>query len=269
MSVDLAFLEALEAAAHEAGQAILRVRDRGFEAERKADASPVTEADRAAEAIILEHLAHIAPGVPVVAEEAFAAGRIPETDKDFFLVDPLDGTKEFVAGRDEFTVNIGLIEKGIPVAGVVLAPASGRLFTAGPAKAWRVEGGNRHVLTGRQTELAGLVAVASRSHRDQKTSDLLDALKVTDTVGVGSSLKFTILAEGQADLYPRYGRTMEWDTAAGDAILRAAGGQVLDIHGQPVRYGKSAIDDPFAHAGFMAFASEKAAHAYLSHMNLV
>ena len=116
--------------------------------------------------------------------------------------------------------------------------------------------------------MAQLVAVASRSHRDQATNELLEALKVSDTVGVGSSLKFTLLAEGRADLYPRYGRTMEWDTAAGDAILRASGGQVLDIHGNPVRYGKADIDDPFAHAGFIAFASEKAAHAYLSHINL-
>lgn len=268
MSIDQAFLDALEAAARDAGQEIIRVRMAGFETERKSDASPVTEADRAAEAVIMEHLHRLAPGVPVVAEEAFAAGQIPETDGEFFLVDPLDGTREFVAGRDEFTVNIGLIVKGIPVAGILFAPARGMMYAASPDAAWQIEGGHRHILTGRQPDLQELIAVASRSHRDQATNDLLDALKVSDTVGVGSSLKFTLLAEGKADLYPRYGRTMEWDTAAGDAILRAAGGQVLDIQGNPIRYGKTDIDDPFAHAGFMAFASEKAAHAYLSHINL-
>jgi 3'(2'),5'-bisphosphate nucleotidase len=268
VSIDQAFLDALEAAARDAGQEIIRVRMAGFETERKSDASPVTEADRAAEAVIMEHLHRLAPGVPVVAEEAFAAGQIPQTDGEFFLVDPLDGTREFVAGRDEFTVNIGLIVKGIPVAGILFAPARGMMYAASPDTAWQIEGGHRHVLTGRQPDLQELIAVASRSHRDQATNDLLDALKVSDTVGVGSSLKFTLLAEGKADLYPRYGRTMEWDTAAGDAILRAAGGQVLDIQGNPVRYGKTDIDDPFAHAGFMAFASEKAAHAYLSHINL-
>lgn len=268
MSVDEAFLAALEAAAREAGGEILRVRAAGFETERKRDWSPVTEADRAAEAVILEHLHRIAPGVPVIAEEAFAAGRIPDTNGEFFLVDPLDGTREFVAGRDEFTVNIGLIENGIPTAGLLYAPARSLMYAAGPACAWQIAGNQRHVLAGRQPDLAALTAVASRSHRDQATSDLLEALKVTDTVGVGSSLKFTLLAEGKADLYPRYGRTMEWDTAAGDAILRAAGGQVLDISGNPVCYGKSASSDPFAHAGFMAFANEKTAHAYLSHMNL-
>lgn len=268
MSADTAFLEALEKAARQAGAEILRVRAAGFETERKSDASPVTEADRAAEAVILEHLHKLAPGVPVVAEEAFAAGRIPATDGEFFLVDPLDGTREFVAGRDEFTVNIGLIEKGIPTAGILYAPAKSLMYAAGPSCAWRLEESAKHVLTGRDTDMSGLVAVASRSHRDQATNDLLDSLRVNDTVGVGSSLKFTLLAEGRADLYPRYGRTMEWDTAAGDAILRAAGGQVLDIHGAPVRYGKAHVEDPFAHAGFMAFASQKAADAYLSHMNL-
>jgi 3'(2'),5'-bisphosphate nucleotidase len=263
------FLAALERAAHEAGQQILAVRKRGFKTERKSDASPVTEADRAAEAVILDHLAKIAPGVPVVAEEAFSAGRIPTTRDAFFLVDPLDGTKEFVAGRDEYTVNIGLIVNGIPSAGVVLAPSSGQMFAANGDTAWRVEAGDRHRLTGRGGHDGGLVAVASRSHQDWQTRDLLKALEVNDTVGMGSSLKFTVLAEGGADLYPRYGRTMEWDTAAGDAILRAAGGQVLDIHGAPLRYGKAEADDPFAHAGFMAFASERAAHAYLSHMNLL
>ncbi|WP_421790324.1 3'(2'),5'-bisphosphate nucleotidase CysQ [Hyphobacterium sp.] len=269
MKPDLAFLSALEDACHEAGEKILAVRKRGFKAERKSDASPVTEADRAAEAVILEHLAKIAPGVPVIAEEAFTAGHAPKTDDTFFLVDPLDGTKEFIAGRDEFTVNIGLIVKGVPTAGVVLAPATGRMFAADSGKAWRMEAGNRHVLIGRECNPSSMIAVASRSHRDWQTDSLLKALKVQDTVGVGSSLKFTILAEGGADLYPRYGRIMEWDTAAGDAILRAAGGQIMDLLGQPIRYGKAAIEDPFAHAGFIAFASEKAAHAYLSHMNLV
>ncbi|WP_233347483.1 3'(2'),5'-bisphosphate nucleotidase CysQ [Hyphobacterium indicum] len=268
MSVDAAFLDALEAAARDAGRAIISVRKAGFETERKSDASPVTEADRAAEAVIMEHLHRIAPGVPVVAEEAFAAGQIPETDGEFFLVDPLDGTREFVAGRDEFTVNIGLIVKGVPTAGLLYAPAKDLMYAASPQAAWFIDGTHRRILAGRQPDMAQLVAVASRSHRDQATNELLEALKVSDTVGVGSSLKFTLLAEGRADLYPRYGRTMEWDTAAGDAILRASGGQVLDIHGNPVRYGKADIDDPFAHAGFIAFASEKAAHAYLSHINL-
>jgi 3'(2'), 5'-bisphosphate nucleotidase len=268
VSVDQAFLSALEVAAREAGDEIIRVRSAGFETKRKSDASPVTEADRAAEAVILEHLHRLAPGVPVVAEEAFAAGRIPATDGEFFLVDPLDGTREFVGGRDEFTVNIGLVVKGVPVAGILFAPAKNLMYAASPQSAWQIDGSRRHILTGRQPDISELIAVASRSHRDQATNDLLDALKVSDTVGVGSSLKFTLLAEGKADLYPRYGRTMEWDTAAGDAILRASGGQVLDICGNPIRYGKTDIEDPFTHAGFMAFSSEKTAHAYLSHMIL-
>jgi len=248
-------LDALAVAAREAGEAILAVRRRGFEVEHKGDASPVTEADRAAERIILDALARAAPGVPVIAEEEVAAGRIPAHGGTYFLVDPLDGTKEFVRGGDDYTVNIGLIVEGSPRLGVVLAPETGRLHagTVGEG-AWVEDASGRQRIRARKrgTEL---VAVASKSHFTQNTSDYLDALCAgCGHVSIGSSLKFCIVAEGRADIYPRLSPTSEWDTAAGHAVLLAAGGRVDGPDGTPLRYGKSA----FLNRAFVATAGWEA-----------
>lgn len=231
----------LAQAAREAGEAILEVVGRGFDVESKHDASPVTEADRAAELVILAALAKAAPGVPVIAEEEVAAGRIPAHDDTYFLVDPLDGTKEFVRGGDDYTVNIGLIERGLPKLGVVFAPATKRLHGGCVGEgAWLDEGSGR---TSIRTRARGeeLTAVASKSHLNQATIDYLEAaVGNCGYVSVGSSLKFCIVAEGRADIYPRAAPTSEWDTAAGHAVLLAAGGLVDGPDGSSLRYGKRA-----------------------------
>lgn len=235
-------LDDLAEAAREAGDAILEVVRRGFEIESKTDSSPVTEADRAAELIILAALARAAPGVPVIAEEEVAAGRIPSHGDCYFLVDPLDGTKEFCRGGDDYTVNIGLIEDGEPRLGVVFAPASGRLHGGCVGEvAWVDEGSGRRAI---RTRPRGeqLTAVASKSHLNQATIDYLEAAVGTCSyIAIGSSLKFCIVAEGKADIYPRASPTSEWDTAAGHAILLAAGGLVDGPDGAPLRYGKPAF----------------------------
>ena len=237
-----ALLDQLAEAAREAGEAILDVVRRGFEVESKHDASPVTEADRAAELIILAALARAAPGVPVIAEEEVAAGRIPAHDDLYFLVDPLDGTKEFVRGGDDYTVNIGLIEAGTPRLGVVYAPATGLLHGGCVGEgAWVQRSEGRLSIRTRERS-DQLTAVASKSHLNQATVDYLEAAVGTCArVSVGSSLKFCIVAEGNADIYPRLSPTSEWDTAAGHAILLAAGGLVDGPDGTPLRYGKRAF----------------------------
>ncbi len=235
-------IDDLAEAAGEAGEAILHIVRRGFEVEAKRDSSPVTEADRAAELIILAALARAAPGVPVIAEEEVAAGRIPAHDDTYFLVDPLDGTKEFIRGGDDYTVNIGLIEAGVPKLGVVFAPATRRLHGGCVgAGAWVDEGsGRKHIRT--RPRGARLTAVASKSHLNQATVDYLDeAVGMCGYVVVGSSLKFCLVAEGEADIYPRASPTSEWDTAAGHAVLLAAGGLVDGPDGTPLRYGKRAF----------------------------
>jgi 3'(2'), 5'-bisphosphate nucleotidase len=235
-------LDEIAEAAREAGEAIRSIVRRGFEVEAKPDSSPVTEADRAAELIILGALARAAPGVPVIAEEEVAAGRIPAHGDRYFLVDPLDGTKEFVRGGDDYTVNIGLIEAGNPLLGVVFAPATGRLHGGWVGSgSWVDEGRGRNAI---RTRCRGnqLTAVASKSHLNQATLDYLNAaVGMCDYVAVGSSLKFCIVAEGKADIYPRASPTSEWDTAAGHAILLAAGGLVDGPDGSPLRYGKHAF----------------------------
>ena len=235
-------MEDLADAAREAGEAILEVVRRGFDVEAKRDASPVTEADRAAELIILAALARAAPGLPVIAEEEVAAGRIPAHGDTFFLVDPLDGTKEFVRGGDDYTVNIGLIEAGQPAVGVVFAPATGHLYGGRVGEgAWLIEGSSRSAIQTRERG-AEIAAVASKSHLNQATVDYLEsAVGACDRVSVGSSLKFCIVAEGKADIYPRLSPTSEWDTAAGHAVLLAAGGRVDGPDGGPLRYGKPAF----------------------------
>jgi 3'(2'), 5'-bisphosphate nucleotidase len=248
-------VDELAVAAREAGEAILEVVRRGFEVESKQDTSPVTEADRAAELVILAALARSAPGVPVIAEEEVAAGRIPAHDDTYFLVDPLDGTKEFVRGGDDYTVNIGLIERGVPKLGVVFAPATGRLHGGCVGNgAWRDEGQGRVGIRTRERGDAP-TAVASKSHLNQATIDYLEAaVGKCDYVSVGSSLKFCIVAEGRADIYPRAAPTSEWDTAAGHAILLAAGGLVDGPDGEALRYGKRA----FLNRAFVATSGWKA-----------
>ncbi len=240
-------LQSLIYTAQRAGGAIMAIYASGFAVRDKADASPVTAADDAAEKIILADLADLAPDIPVVAEESVAGGRIPEVAERFFLVDPLDGTKEFIGQRDEFTVNIALIENGEPVLGVVLAPARRELFwgdvRAGRAGHMDAEPDGTMPLMGtplraRPVPADKLVAVASRSHRSPETDAFLANYPVGEFRSIGSSLKFCLLAAGQADLYPRLGPTMEWDTAAGHAVLVAAGGSVTTLEGAPFRYGK-------------------------------
>jgi len=250
-----ALLEALVVAARAAGAEILKLVEAGFEVETKCDQSPVTICDRAAEQIILEFIRHAAPGVPVIAEEEVAAGRIPEHGDTYFLVDPLDGTKEFVRGGIDYTVNIGLIADGVPRLGVVYQPALDRLW-AGLAGngAFLEEGGERKPIHCRPLGQRR-AAVASKSHFNQQTADYLaEAIGLCDHVSVGSSLKFCIVAEGQADIYPRLSPTSEWDTAAGQAVLLAAGGRVDGLDGGPLAYGKPA----FLNLGFCATAGWQA-----------
>ena len=237
-------LDELAALARRAGDLIMDIYARGFEASEKADGSAVTAADDAAEALILAGLAEAYSGVPVLAEEAAARGEIPDLGPRFFLVDPLDGTREFVNRTGEFTVNIALVEDGRPVLGIVLAPAADRLFAGAAGRgAWVEEDGARRAIRTRERPEGALVAVASRSHRSPETQAFLDDLGVTEFEPAGSSLKFCLVANGEADVYPRLGRTMEWDTGAGQAVLEAAGGRVhaLDGSGQelgPLAYGK-------------------------------
>jgi 3'(2'), 5'-bisphosphate nucleotidase len=234
-------LDDLAEAAREAGEGILEVVRRGFDIESKSDSSPVTKADRAAELIILAALARAAPGVPVIAEEEVAAGRIPVHGDFYFLVDPLDGTKEFCRGGDDYTVNIGLIEDGEPRLGIVFAPASGRMHGGCVGQgAWLDEGSGPQEI---RTRLRGkqLTAVASKSHLNQATIDYLEALGTCGYIAIGSSLKFCVVAEGNADIYPRASPTSEWDTAAGHAILLAAGGIVHGPDAKSLRYGKPAF----------------------------
>jgi 3'(2'), 5'-bisphosphate nucleotidase len=251
-------LAVFEALAVEAGAAIMAIRAAGINARFKNDQSPVTEADEQAEKIILDGLTSHYPDIQVVAEEATAAGNVPENlETRFFLVDPLDGTKEFVAGREDFTVNIALIENGVPIAGIVYAPARFVLYAGAGNAAYKaaVDGqvGQRIPLEPQKQDSPERV-VASRSHMTAETEDWLECRPGCRTVNIGSSLKFCLLAEGSADIYPRFGRTMEWDTAAGDAVLRAAGGITETLDGKPLLYGKrnQADDSDFANPHFIA-----------------
>ena len=252
-------LDQMADAARVAGAAILDIVARGFDVEQKGDSSPVTEADRAAELVILAALAKAAPGVPVIAEEEVAAGRIPAHGGTFFLVDPLDGTKEFVRGGEDYTVNIALVADGTPIVGTVFAPATGRLHggIAGRS-AWVDEGQGRRTIACRTCPTPPIV-VASKSHFTQNTSDYLAlAAPGCGYEAVGSSLKFCIIAEGRADLYPRLSPTAEWDTAAGHAVLLGAGGLVVGPDGTPLRYGKPA----FLNRAFVATGGWEAPHCH-------
>lgn len=238
--------QALCAAAEAAGREILAVYAETIEVREKNDRSPVTAADERAERVIIDHLERCAPGVAVVAEESVAAGHIPDVgDQPFFLVDPLDGTREFISRNGEFTVNIALIENATPVVGVVHLPALGETFwTAGDGTAWRERAGAEREPIACREPGASLVVVASRSHRDASTEEFLAGFPVGELIAAGSSLKLCRVAEGAADMYPRIGRTMEWDIAAGHAVLAAAGGQLLTVDGTPLAYGKPGFDNP-------------------------
>jgi 3'(2'), 5'-bisphosphate nucleotidase len=244
----------------EAGRAIMAVRGSATRVQQKSDGSPVTQADMEADRIICQRLAHLLPDVPVVTEEAPGTHRLAVTDR-FILVDPLDGTREFASGRDEFTVNIALIEHGEPAAGVVYAPALNRLYLAG-ASAFRADVRPADSLVGSQTMRAlatsaapseGLRAVASYSHLDPATRNWLDERSIGELRSAGSSLKFCMIAEGEADVYPRLAPTMEWDTAAGHAVLVAAGGCVVQVDDLPLRYGKSQTG--FRNESFIAWGT--------------
>ena len=238
-------LQTLGRIAEEAGAKIMDIYGTAFEADTKADSSPVTAADVAAEAIIIAGLRKHFAEIPIVAEEQAAAGHVEKIGAKFFLVDPLDGTKEFISRNGEFTVNIGLIENGVPSMGVVFAPALGELFLGRVGDgAFRVVKGVTDKIAVRPAPSEGPVVLASRSHRDPETEAFIATQNCSAISNAGSSLKFCRVAEGKADLYPRFGRTMEWDTAAGHAVLSAAGGSVTNTDGSPFLYGKAGFANP-------------------------
>jgi 3'(2'), 5'-bisphosphate nucleotidase len=251
---EVAFMTALCQMALEAGAVIMRHYRDGVAEETKADKSPVTQADRDAEILLENALAKLAPSVQVIGEEACAITVPEQLDDTFFLLDPLDGTRDFVARRDNFTVNIGLIHNHYPVAGVIYAPVHEKLYFSGPDCAYKLDiapDGALDIakavkLETQNFDADGLKVIASRSHRDAKTDTLIESLKVKEIIGTASSYKFCLLAEGSADFYPRFGRTMEWDTAAGQAIVEAAGGVVTFEDGARFAYGKleRGLDNP-------------------------
>ena len=248
MNVNEEMLSCLEALAIDAGKAIMEIYAEDFTPEYKDDYSPVTEADTAAETLIVAGLEVLAPKIPVVAEEAFSAGHSPDISGGrFWLVDPLDGTHEFIDKNGEFTVNIALISDGQPICGVVHAPALDKTYAGivGQGARRSKNGANVGRINVRTAPETGVLVVASRRHGDpKKIGKLLQGRRVGEIRNAGSSLKFCLVAEGAADLYPRFGRTMEWDTAAGQAVLEAAGGRVTTLDGDPFRYAKSGFENP-------------------------
>ncbi len=265
----MTILDAMIEAALAAGRVICEVYDNPVAPEFKSDGSPVTVADRRAEEVILGMLAPL--GLPVVAEESVAAGRVPDIGDRWFCVDPLDGTREFLKRNGEFTVNVALIEDGRAVAGVVLAPATGILYYGSEAGAFE----SRLTADGRPAAPAPIAVkpggplrvVASRSHGHGALHALMETMRVEADVSVGSSLKFCLLARGDAQLYPRFTPTSEWDTAAGQAVLEAAGGVVLKLDGEPLRYGNTGGSwlNPF----FVAAADADLAHRAAAEMRAI
>ena len=260
-----AIADIFAAIALEAAVAVMADYAGDSRARRKADGSPVTDADEAAEAIILKRLAMRLPHLPVLAEEAASRDEKMVAGRTFILVDPLDGTREFLSHNGEFTVNIGLIIDAEPRAGVVYAPAFGQLWIGGAtASTCEVAPGAplplprvRRAIHARPAPRHGLTALVSRSHADPATEAFLAKLPIKARRAAGSALKFCVVAEGHADVYPRFGQTMEWDTAAGDAVLRAAGGIVLDSAGRPLQYGKTEAE--FRNGPFVAWGDPRAA----------
>ncbi|MEO1040273.1 MAG: 3'(2'),5'-bisphosphate nucleotidase CysQ [Pseudomonadota bacterium] len=241
----------------EAAAPVMQVYRSDFESFQKSDRSPVTEADQLAEALILDRLRAFMPDTPVIAEEQFEAGVRPNAGTSFILVDPVDGTKEFIRRNGEFTINIGLIRDGAPVAGAVCAPAMDEVYFGG-STAQRapitpgqpIERDAIRPIACRTVDPGRICAVMSRSHGDERTRRFIAEEGVSETVSAGSSLKFCLLAAGQADVYPRFAPTMEWDTAAGHAVLLAAGGCVIGEDGEALRYGKE--ESGFRNGPFIA-----------------
>ncbi len=232
--------EAVIAIARAAAAAILEVYEHAFEVESKSDESPLTAADLAAHHLIVDGLGRLTPEWPVLSEESAAVSwEVRRHWKRYWLVDPLDGTREFVKRNGEFTVNIALIDEGVSVFGVVLAPVGGVLWHGVRGRqAYRREGDTDQLLRTRSPATGALRVAASRSHRDARTTALLARMGDTETIGLGSSLKFCRIAEGAMDVYPRFGPTSEWDTAAAQCVLEAAGGAVLAPDGRPFRYNQ-------------------------------
>ena len=248
-------LERLTPAMREAGVLIERLRAEGIGHRDKADRSPVTEADEAAERLLEAAIREVDPDSPIVGEEASAAGVQPGVSERFWLIDPLDGTRDFVEGGSDYSVNIGLVEDGVPVLGLVLHPPTGTLWTgARSLGAWKeTQEGGRHTIQTRSLAIPHII-VTSRSHLDDKTRAWVAQIPAAEVRPSGSSLKFCLLAEGLADAYPRYGPTSEWDTAAADAILRAAGGITVGPDGAPFAYGKPR----YLNGSFLAVADQQA-----------
>lgn len=244
---DFGLLEQIDTIAKRAGAAIMDIYETDFDVEAKGDDSPVTQADQVAEAMIIKAIKdEVESEYPIVGEEDAAAGNMPDISGGvFWLVDPLDGTKEFIKKNGEFTVNIALIEAGQPVLGVVHLPAKDETFLGADAGAYKQEGeGALKPITVRNIPIAGLTAVASRSHPSPEVEAYLTHFQIAERISAGSSLKFCRVAEGAADIYPRFGRTMEWDTAAGHAVLRFAGGRVVREDGTDLTYGKPGLENP-------------------------
>lgn len=248
VSITRSLVDQVRDIAVRAGAEILKIYNSDFAVERKDDQSPVTEADHVAEALILQAIRNeITDTFPFVAEESVAAGQVPEVgEAPFWLIDPLDGTKQFVKRQGEFTVNIALIEDRRPQLGVVHAPAIGTTYWGSPHGAFMTrDGGAPRAIACRPIPAKGVIAVASRSHRNEATDTFLARYDVAEEISSGSSIKFCLVAEGRADLYPRTGRTMEWDTAAGHAVVRFAGGTVTTLEGGDLLYAKPNFENPY------------------------
>ena len=248
---------------HRAGKEIMQIYASDIEIKHKADSSPVTLADEAAEELILEALKQAAPEIPVISEEAASAGFIPAISERFFLVDPLDGTKEFINKRDEFTINVGLIVNKVPEFGIVYAPALNKIYyNTSVSEAYSADLNHNDAdpklanvkqITTSPPKKSELIAVASRSHLNEATKAFLEKFDISNSISAGSSLKFCLLAQAEADIYPRLAPTKEWDTAAGDAVLRAAGGTVTREDGTPLLYGKTKED--YLNTSFIAWSN--------------
>lgn len=241
-------LDAVREIALDAGRRILDIYERGFEVEEKLDHSPVTEADRAAHELISERLTALTPDIPVLSEESASAGFEQRAGwTRLWLVDPLDGTKEFISRNGEFTVNIALVENGRPVLGVVYVPVTGTSYFGcqGRGAHKQLGGCAMRAINVRAYSGTRPIVVASRSHANPEIKLFLDEVGAHDIVSMGSALKFCLVAEGTADVYPRLGPTMEWDTAAAQCVVECAGGRVTDLRGRPLSYNKPDLHNPW------------------------
>jgi len=240
--------------AKDAGDQIMQLYKKEILIKKKEDSSPVTIADELADSLICKGLSSYTPEIPIISEERISHGKTPNIHGNlFWLVDPLDGTKEFISRTDEFTVNIALIESNTPILGVLLAPALKECYFTDGCSAYMINGDSpKKRISARSKPKEGPVILASRSHRDKKTNEFIARQSKARVSSVGSALKFALLAKGTADLYPRFGTTMEWDTAAGHAILSAAGGSIRQPDGQSLIYGKATLYNPH----FIAYGIE-------------